>query len=91
MLDLKAVFGYPDEMPETEATADAPDVTLTEGPDAPGFDFSGWVRGPDARGRMGWESADLPEAVAWWRWVVSGVWVAIVVLGAAIPYIWRRE
>lgn len=66
MLDLKAVFGYPDEMPETEATAEASDVTLTEGPDVTGFDFSGWVRRADCKGRWGWEPPDLSEADRWW-------------------------
>jgi hypothetical protein len=33
----------------------------------------------------------VQPAVAWWRWVLSGVWVAVVALGAAVPLIWRRE
>jgi hypothetical protein len=33
----------------------------------------------------------VQPAVAWWRWVLAGVWVAIVVLGTVLPLTWRRE
>jgi hypothetical protein len=33
----------------------------------------------------------VQPVVPWWRWALSGVWVAAVVLGAANPFIWRRE
>ena len=60
MLDLQAVFGDFESTPEA-----ATPETSTE---APGFDFSDWVRRSDCRGRMGWERPGLPEDVAWWRW-----------------------
>ena len=56
------------------ASAATDRVALSPAADAsrqppPGLDFSGWVQRSDARGRLGWEPPDLPEAARWWtRW-----------------------
>lgn len=80
MIDLEAVFGYPEgdapvpdvatlprahEAENSSSTLDTP-AASTEAPD---FDVSDWVRRQDCKGRWGWEAPDLPEAARWWaRW-----------------------
>ena len=44
---------------------------------------------PEARVELA--QVQVEPAVPWWRWVLSGAWVAIVVIGAASPVIWGRK
>ena len=67
MIDLEAVFGYPETAPDVATPPEAPEVTTPKtSAEAPGFDFSGWIRQPDRKGRMGWERVGLPEWQRWW-------------------------
>jgi len=52
----RAATTDPSGDPGPEATAAGP----------PGFDFSAWVRRPDAAGQWGWEAPDLTERQRWW-------------------------
>jgi ribosomal protein S27AE len=72
MIDLQAIFGdgpapvaAPEVIPEAVApvAAPGPDDDGGRQHDDDGGRFAGWVRRPDAHGRMGWEAPDLPEAV----------------------------
>jgi hypothetical protein len=59
---LGNLFGGGPVVPEVIPEAATPAVAVP----GPGDDvgrFADWVRRPDARGRMGWEAPDLPEAV----------------------------
>ncbi len=42
------------------------DVQPQGQPTGDGPDFAKWVLRPDARGRMGWEPPDVPDAERWW-------------------------
>jgi hypothetical protein len=52
-----------------EPAADGPDAAVVpDGAlDAPAPNlFTGWVQRPNLRGRLHWETPDLPEAARWW-------------------------
>jgi hypothetical protein len=61
----QADVSLPGPATDRQATPEPPQLPLPfdeadTGPD------DGWVLRPGARGRLGWEPADLPEAKRWW-------------------------
>jgi hypothetical protein len=70
VIDLEAVFGYPEGDASAAGAVTLPDTPEASPPEtsteAPGSDFSDWIRRQDCKGRMGWEPPGLPEEKRWW-------------------------